>query len=78
MSNDKDYKSDPQILQKDALHFCKEKYRNSVNVLHNDVQLLTLEQYRHKQLLSLCKYKLFVQIITECLNVFKTETKRKI
>ena len=80
-------KSDFQIIQYDALRFCKNIQlldKISIPKIHDDVGLLSLEQRRQKQLLSLmfnqaCKGK--SRIITnvntrrQTQYVFKTATK---
>ena len=56
------YKSDLQIMQNDALRFCKGVHlldKISIENIHNSVKLLSLEQRRQKQLLSI----MFIQSI---------------
>ena len=52
----KDKKYDLQVIQNDVLRFCENKRledRFSIEVLHKNAKLITLEQRRCKQLLSL-------------------------
>ena len=49
-------KHDLQVMQNDAIHFCKNIKlidRVSIPVLHNSIKLLSLEQRRQKQLLKI-------------------------
>ena len=60
LSCNKDKKSDLQIIQNDILRFCENKMlddRISIDVLHKNAKLISLEQRRVKQLLSIM-YKL--------------------
>ena len=52
----KDKKGDFQVLQNDALRFCNESHLNdrvALKILHNKANLVSLEQRRCVQLLSL-------------------------
>ena len=56
----KDKKHDLQVIQNDILRFCENKRlkdRMSIEILHKNARLISLEQRRCKQLLSLL-YKL--------------------
>ena len=46
-------KHDLQVMQNDAIRFCKNIDRVSIPVLHNSIKLLSLEQRRQKQLLKI-------------------------